>query len=231
MRIPTPGSLLGSVVGSVVGSVAGPLVQAGAGVVGAVGAASTALDQAVALVPRAVLLLDRVEVLVGSLERLLAEGEDRIAQAGRVLEQVAATSARSDEVVALAGAVTRKTDRTVEAASGLLQRTDALVRPYDEVARALLPAARRFASELDAAEVDAAIALVDRLPRVLAHLDEDVLPMLTQLEAVGPDVHAILEVVEDLRQVVSGLPGVGLLRRLGDDSDDADAGSGRTASA
>jgi hypothetical protein len=60
---------------------------------------------------------------------------------------------------------------------------------------------------------------VDRLPVVLAHLDEDVLPMLQQLDRVGPDVHAILEVVDDVRDVLLGLPGVGLLKRMGDNKE------------
>ena len=60
------------------------------------------------------------------------------------------------------------------------------------------------------------ISLIDRMPLVLDHLENDVLPMLQQLDRVGPDVHELLEVVEDLRRVVTGLPGVGLLRRRGE---------------
>jgi hypothetical protein len=48
-------------------------------------------------------------------------------------------------------------------------------------------------------------------------VETDVLPMLAQLDRVGPDLHELLEVVEDLRRVVTGLPGVGLLRKRGDD--------------
>ena len=37
------------------------------------------------------------------------------------------------------------------------------------------------------------------------------------VDRVGPDIHELLAVVEDLRQVVTGLPGIGFLRRRGDD--------------
>ncbi len=54
------------------------------------------------------------------------------------------------------------------------------------------------------------------MPVVLEHMDTDLLPVLRTLDRVGPDLHELLEVVEDLRRVVAGLPGVGLLRRRGE---------------
>jgi hypothetical protein len=54
------------------------------------------------------------------------------------------------------------------------------------------------------------------MPVVLEHMDTDLLPVLRTLDRVGPDLHELLEVVEDLRRVVTGLPGVGLLRRRGE---------------
>ena len=66
------------------------------------------------------------------------------------------------------------------------------------------------------------IALVDRLPTLLEHMENDVLPVLTRLDRVGPDLHELLAVVEDLRRVITGLPGVGLLRRRGDDEPPTD---------
>ena len=48
------------------------------------------------------------------------------------------------------------------------------------------------------------------------------LPVLSKLDRVGPDLHELLEVVEDLRRVMTGLPGIGLLRRRGDAEPPAD---------
>src|SRR5436189_215907 len=90
-----------------------------------------------------------------------------------------------------------------------------------ETALGLVPRAaeamNRVEALLDPAEVTAAITLVDRMPLVLEHLENDVLPMLSTLERVGPDVHELLEVADDLRRVITGLPGIGLLRRRGED--------------
>ena len=57
--------------------------------------------------------------------------------------------------------------------------------------------------------------LVDRLPTLVVHLDEDVLPVLATLGDVAPDVHALLDTVQDMRQVVKGFPGSRLFRRRG----------------
>lgn len=57
------------------------------------------------------------------------------------------------------------------------------------------------------------IELVDRLPKLLAHLDEDVFPILTTLDRVAPDLHQLLEIAQDLQVALSGLPGMGWLRK------------------
>ncbi|HST65689.1 MAG TPA: hypothetical protein VLM05_10920, partial [Mycobacteriales bacterium] len=59
--------------------------------------------------------------------------------------------------------------------------------------------------------------LIDRLPTLLDSVDSDVLPLLGKLDAVAPDLHALLEAVEDLRSAVAGIPGVGRLMRRGDE--------------
>ena len=73
----------------------------------------------------------------------------------------------------------------------------------------------RFVASLDPDEVQALITLVDRLPTLVTHLDEDVLPVLVTLGDVVPDVHDLLDTVQDMRQVVKGFPGSRLLRRRG----------------
>ena len=59
------------------------------------------------------------------------------------------------------------------------------------------------------------VTLVDRLPRLVTHLDEDILPVLESLGNVGTDVHDLVDTVQDLRQVVKGFPGSRLFRRRG----------------
>ena len=74
---------------------------------------------------------------------------------------------------------------------------------------------RRLATTLDPDEVEAMVTLIDRLPHLVAHLDEDILPILASLGDVGTDVHDLVDTVQDMRQVVKGFPGSRLFRRRG----------------
>ena len=78
----------------------------------------------------------------------------------------------------------------------------------------------RFVEEFSAHEVDAAIKLVDELPRLTSHITDDVLPILATLDRVGPDIHELLDVANDVRQAILGIPGFDYLRRRGEDKDD-----------
>jgi hypothetical protein len=179
---------------------------------------------AVELVPRAAAAMTRLEALLDRAEAALDQTDTILARADLTVthaEQISTDA--TDAVSRVAGtlevtAITaRDAGRAVDGASGLITRLDVLLTTWEKPLRHLAPAAERFAASLSTAEVDAAISLVDRMPVVLDHLEGDVLPMLRQLDRVGPDVHELLEVVEDLRRVVTGLPGVGLLRRRGED--------------
>ena len=46
--------------------------------------------------------------------------------------------------------------------------------------------------------------------------DEDLLPLTRQLQGVGPELHALLGLVEDLHDMVAKLPGMGRVRRRKD---------------
>jgi hypothetical protein len=179
-------------------------------VIGSAVAAAEAVETAIGLVPRAVeamarveALLDRAEALVERTEKVVASADDAAVRTHATLDTV--------EIV------TKHAGRHSDAAAGLLDRADVALQAWEPTLRRLAPSADRFAAALETHEVDAAIALVDRLPVVLDHMENDVLPMLKTLDRVGPDLHEVLEVVEDLRRVVTGLPGIGLLRRRGDD--------------
>jgi hypothetical protein len=86
---------------------------------------------------------------------------------------------------------------------------------YEQPLRHLAPTVRRLAETMDAHEIEAMVTLVDRLPQLVTHLDEDVLPVLQSMGDVGTDVHDLLDTVQDLRQVVKGFPGSKLFRRRG----------------
>ena len=49
--------------------------------------------------------------------------------------------------------------------------------------------------------------MVDQLPQLAHHIETDVLPILVTLDRVGPDVHQLLEVLQDVRLAIQGVPG------------------------
>ena len=185
--------------------VPGPSVVLGGAV-----AAAEALETALGLVPRAAEAMTRLEAVLDRAEKVADRAEQVVARADE-------TTKRAHTVLGTAELVTRDASRTVDGATGVLDRVDTSLVAWEPSLRKLAPSLERFAESLSPAEVTAAISLVDRMPLVLDHLENDVLPMLSTLERVGPDVHELLEVADDLRRVITGLPGIGLLRRRGED--------------
>jgi hypothetical protein len=187
-------------------------------VLGGAAAAAEALETALGLVPRAAEAMTRVEALLDRLDHV----SDRVDQ---VVTRADEAAERAHAVLGTAELVTRDASRTVDGATGVLDRVDASLVAWEPSLRKLAPSLERFAEALSPDEVTATITLVDRMPLVLDHLENDVLPMLRTLERVGPDVHELLEVADDLRRVITGLPGIGLLRRRGEDEPPPVAGS------
>jgi hypothetical protein len=77
----------------------------------------------------------------------------------------------------------------------------------------------RFVTELSEHEIEAAIRLVDELPRLAQHMTEDIMPILGTLDRVGPDLHELLDVAKDVRQAIQGIPGFEYLRRRGEEKE------------
>ena len=77
---------------------------------------------------------------------------------------------------------------------------------------------QRLADTVHEPQVDAAAALASRLPHLLDAVDQVLLPLAGGLRDVGPELHELLGLVEDLHRTAEGLPGVKLLRRRGSES-------------
>jgi ABC-type transporter Mla subunit MlaD len=184
-------------------------------VLGSAVAAAEAVETAIGLVPRMAAALTRVEAILDRVDAVVDKAEAVVDSADQATVRTHATLDRADVVTTVAA-------RQSDAAAGVLDRIDTALLTWEPTLRRLAPSAERFAETLEKHEVDAAIALVDRLPALLEHMENDVLPVLTRLDRVGPDLHELLAVVEDLRRVITGLPGVGLLRRRGDDEPPTD---------
>lgn len=131
---------------------------------------------------------------------------------GRVLDLLSA----AESVVARAEELARRTDQVIagaEAAVAHARRVAASAEDQVTAARPLM----RFVEEVSALEVNAAIKLIDELPRLAGHVSDDVLPILATLDRVGPDIHELLNVANDVRQAIVGIPGFEYLRRRGED--------------
>jgi methyl-accepting chemotaxis protein len=132
----------------------------------------------------------------------------------RVLDLLSA----AETVVVRAGELVDRTEKVIgeaEEAVGDARRVTADAREQLTATRPLV----EFMEEFSAHEVRAAIKLVDELPRLSRHLNEDILPILSTLNQVGPDLHDLLEVANDVRQAILGIPGFDFLRRRGEDKD------------
>lgn len=179
----------------------GDLVQAATAVRDGVG---DALD----LVPRLVSLLGEAESLLGRATRMVDRIETTLDRADILISDVSATDQAARKVVA-------SVEQTAVRAGTLLDL-------YDGSLQKLAPSLRTFAESLEPGEVAAMVTLVDRLPILLEHLDSDVLPILTTLDRVGPDLHQLLEIGQDLQVALGGLPGMGWVRKRAE-KEEADA--------
>jgi hypothetical protein len=126
---------------------------------------------------------------------------------------LAAVALAVDEVARIAGTAAG----VVEQAQTTSAEARELLDGYAPTLRRAAPLAARFVEELTPEEVTAAIKMIDELPRLREHLSHDVMPLLGKLDQVGPDLHALLEVTNDLHLAIIGLPGLKLLRRRGEE--------------
>jgi hypothetical protein len=117
-----------------------------------------------------------------------------------------------------------RAETVTDAASGVVDRAGSaaaeaaeLLERYADTLRKAAPLAQRFVDELTPEEVTAAIRMVDALPALRAHLVDDVMPLLRKLDQVGPDLHNLLAVTQDLHLAIIGLPGLKMLRRRGEE--------------
>jgi hypothetical protein len=194
--------------------------------------------QVAALPVRLVRLVGDAEVLLGRAAALAAAAEDLIAglekvraqaaaalglaeqlsgRAGATLEQAAAVAGRAAVVVERSGAVADRADNAVTIArqsADDAQQVLATIRPM--VAEAT-PLARRFVDGLSVEQAERLGRLIGELPALVERLRVEAPGALDGLHGVGPDVSELLRTAQEVRHALHGLPGIGLLRRRGED--------------
>jgi uncharacterized protein YoxC len=137
------------------------------------------------------------------------------AKADEAIAAVARTQVAADGAIEAVGRTTTSADQLLGRGDGLIGRIEPLVGDYVQPLADLAPSVRRLAETLEPHEVEALVRLIDQLPQLVRHLDEDIFPVLETLGSVGTDVHDLVDTVQDLRQVVKGFPGSRLFRRRG----------------
>lgn len=152
-----------------------------------------------ALLDEAVRLVAVIGVLLGDVHRIVGEVDD-------VIGQVRETRAGAEEVSCSAGATAR--------------RVDELIALYEPMARDAAPLAQRVVDGLSPSQVDAVIALADQLPALTESVQSDLMPILSTLDRVAPDLRELLDVAKDVRKAIDGVPGSGFFRRRGEAVDD-----------
>jgi hypothetical protein len=105
------------------------------------------------------------------------------------------------------------------------ERAEKILEMYEPIAHTAAPLAQRFVEDFSHAEMQAAIRLIDKLPQFTHHLENDILPILVTLDRVGPDVHELLDVLQDVRHAIQGVPGFRMFRRRGEEKEREDAES------
>jgi hypothetical protein len=199
-------------------------------------------DQAETLVQRVAAVADQAEstaASAGTLVRHVIATTDAANEAIADVEAVIGRAARVSDAAGLVvgraagltdaaeGVIVKATDISANASAVVGQAESAtadateLLHAYAATLRKGAPLAARFVDELSPEEVTAAIRMVDALPRLRDHLVEDVMPLLGKLDQVGPDLHKLLEVTEDLRLAIAGIPGLRMLKRRGEEATNA----------
>ena len=182
-------------------------------------------------IPRPSDVFDAAQVVAGlpgdalrhlsRLGALLDQAEALLARTGRLMDAVERTVAEVDET-------NRRAREIVTTAEASTREVERLTNLYGPLVERAAPLAQRFVDELTEQEVHAAIRLIDRLPALTEHMEQDILPILGTLDRVGPDIRELLEVTRDVRKAILGVPGFTFFRRRGEERDDEDQ-AGRTA--
>ena len=174
-------------------------------------------------------VLGQVELLVNRITLITDQAEALVTRIYGVTDDAEVTAREARAITATAALAVEEVARISAAASAVIGEVDTataeardLLEAYAPTLRRAAPLAARFVDELSPEEVTAAIRMVDTLPRLRLHLVEDVMPLLTKLDQVGPDLHKLLAVTEDLHLAIAGLPGLRMLRRRGEDRANGD---------
>jgi ABC-type transporter Mla subunit MlaD len=170
---------------------------------------STILDAAGTLVD----LPRRVMTMVIEVEQTLAAVNAATQRADALIERIDGITTKAEDAVRAASDTVGAAAAAIEQARTIAAIAAPLLDSYSEPLRRLEPAVRRLAETTDSHEVDALVKLIDRLPRLVNAMDDDVMPLLDRLDRTGPDLNQLLDNVSDLNRMAGRIPKVFRRRR------------------
>jgi uncharacterized protein YoxC len=173
--------------------------------------ASTVIEATAALMA----LPRRVVTMVVEVEQTLAAVNAATVRTDALIDRINGIASKAEGAV-LAAYDTVAAAAAIEQASTIAATAAPLLASYSEPLRRLEPAVRRLAETTDTHEVDALVTLIDRLPRLVNAMDDDVMPLLDRLDQSGPDLNQLLDSVSDLNRMAGRIPKA-FRRRQGSD--------------
>ena len=187
-------------------------------------------------VPRVLTLLDQAEVLlvrasaaIDQVEAVTRDAAAVVVHTNAVVDRAEALVGRSGGAVDGAEALVGRTDGVVDRAEVLVGDTDGLVRRLATLLElvegpmtTLEPTLRTLADTTHPEEVAALVQLIDHLPELTTRVETDVLPVLSTLGTVAPDLHDLLDVSRELNEMLGKLPGLGRIKRRVEEEQEAE---------
>jgi uncharacterized protein YoxC len=163
------------------------------------------------LLDEAELLLVRMRQLAERVERVATSAETVTAAAEQVVSTATSVTAAAETVIAQSTAAVSNADVAISQAARAAADATGVLALYQPIAEKAAPMARKFVEEFSAEELQAAIRMVDTIPRLTEHVESDVLPLLATLDHVGPDLRELISLVTDVRNALASMPGLRLL--------------------
>jgi ABC-type transporter Mla subunit MlaD len=167
-------------------------------------------DDVTQLVRRAGRLLDRADLVVARLERKVDEVE-------ALLTKSEDLTARADRVVSSTDAVTDAIGETRGHAEREVGRLRGLLDLYQPMLQALAPIGSEAVSPLKPSHLRSLARLLDEVPDLV----DTIGPALEGMANLTPHLEGVSDRMNNVGQVVEGLPGAKLLRRRGQEREDA----------
>ena len=173
---------------------------------------------------------EQVEALMGAVPRvlgLLDVAEVLLARASTAVDRVSVVADAAAAEVVRVGTIVDAAALEVKGVAAVVGRADVLVARVATLLDSLEPSLTKLQPTLETLadtthpdEVAALVRLVDHLPALTEQVERDLLPVLTTLGSVAPDLHELLNVSRELNEILGKIPGVGRLKRRVEEEDD-----------